>query len=313
MLLLLLFLAAQGASLRGIHAVNATTIWASGSKGTVLLSTDAGKTWTPHNPPDAESLDFRSVYAFSATKAFILSSGDKEKSKLFRTDDAGRHWTLLYTSHEGFLDGLKFWDANHGIILGDPIDGSPVLLTTVDAGQTWQRRTVPAGDEGAFAASNSSLAIRGKQEAWFGTTASRVYRTKDGGKTWTVTQTPIRHDTKSAGIFSLFFQPDRKHGIAVGGEYTKAKEDAHNIAITSDGGRTWTEPTQRPHGYRSAVACIQQTCIATGPEATDRSTDGGQTWTTLDKPGYHAVTLAGPVIYAAGSDGRLGSLHPLAK
>jgi photosystem II stability/assembly factor-like uncharacterized protein len=303
-------LAAQSASLRGIHAVNATTIWASGSKGAVLLSTDSGKTWSPRNPPDSESLDFRSVYALSATKAFVLSSGDKEKSKLFYTDDAGLHWTLLYTSHEGFLDGLKFWDAQHGIILGDPIGGSPVILTTQDAGHTWQRRTVPPGDEGAFAASNSSLVIRGKQEAWFGTTAARVFHTKDGGANWTVSQTPIRHDTKSAGIFSLFFQPDGKHGIAVGGEYTKAKEDAHNIALTTNGGRTWTEPAQRPQGYRSAVACIARTCVATGPESSDQSLDGGQTWTALDKPGFHALTIAGPVIYASGSDGRLGPLFP---
>ena len=120
-LLLTLWLAAQGASLRGIHAVDAATIWASGSKGTVLLSTDAGKTWTPQPVPDSETLDFRSVYAFSAAKAYILSSGDKEKSRLFRTNDGGRNWTLLYTSHEGFLDGLKFWDPQHGVMLGDPV------------------------------------------------------------------------------------------------------------------------------------------------------------------------------------------------
>jgi photosystem II stability/assembly factor-like uncharacterized protein len=271
---------------------------------------DAGKTWVEHNPPDAEGLDFRNIYAFDAAKAFALSSGDKEKSKLFLTEDGGQHWTLLYTSHEGFLDGLKFWDAKNGIILGDPVDGSFVVLTTSDAGHHWTRRTLPSSlpDEGAFAASNSSLALHGTKEAWFGTSGSRVFHTKDGGATWTVSQTPIRHNIKSAGIFSLYVQPDGKHGIAVGGEYTKANEDAHNIALTTDGGRSWTEPVQRPHGYRSAVACIRETCIATGPAGTDQSTDFGRTWTALDKPGYHALTIAGPVIYASGSEGRLGPL-----
>ncbi len=82
----------------------------------------------------------------------------------------------------------------------------------------------------------------------------------DGSVTPTVAQTPIRHDTQSAGIFSLFFQPDGKHGIA-SGEYTVPMEDVHNIAPTADGGLTWTEPAQRPHGYRSAVTCINRTCI----------------------------------------------------
>ncbi len=291
--------------------MNAATIWASGSKGTVLLSTDAGKTWAEHNVPGAEALDFRNIFAFSATKAYVLSSGDKEKSQLFFTEDAGRHWTLLFTSHEGFLDGLKFWDPKHGIILGDPVNGTFTVLTTADAGRTWTRCMLPPAlpDEGAFAASNSSLALQGTKEAWFGTSAARVFHTKDAGATWTIAQTSIRHDSKSAGVFSLYFQPDGKHGIAVGGDYTKASEDAHNISLTTDGGRTWTEPAQRPHGYRSAVVCIRQTCVATGPEGSDQSTDFGRTWTALDKPGYHALAVAGPVIYASGSDGRLAPVR----
>ena len=293
--------------MRGIHAVDANTIWASGAKGTVLLSTDAGKTWTARPVPGAESLDFRSVHAFSATKAYILSSGEGEKSKLFRTEDGGAHWSLLYTSSEGFLDGLKFWDAKHGVILGDPVGGSFVILTTADAGQTWQRRTLPPAlvDEGAFAASNSSLAVRGTKEAWFGTSGARVFHTTDGGETWTIAQTPIRHDGKSAGIFSLYFR-DARHGIAVGGDYGKPKEDAHNIALTGDGGRTWTEPASRPGGYRSAVVCAAKTCAATGPEGSDMSRDAGSTWKHSDSPGYHALTVAGKLIYASGSDGRLG-------
>lgn len=289
--------------------MDASVIWASGSKGTVLLSTNSGRIWTPRPVPGAETLDFRSVYAFSATQAYVLSSGNADKSKLFQTNDGGLHWTLLYTSKDGFLDGLKFWDASHGIILGDPVDGSFVILTTNDAGQTWQRRTLPPAlpDEGGFAASNSSLTVHGKQEAWFGTSGARVFHTKDGGATWTIAQTSIRHDTKSAGIFSLYFR-DAKHGIAVGGEYTKPKEDEHNIALTNDGGKTWTEPGSRPKGYRSAVVCQAKQCVATGPDGSDLSRDAGTTWTPLDPPGYHALTLAGHSIYASGADGRLGTL-----
>ena len=94
----------------------------------------------------------------------------------------------------------------------------------------------------------------------------------------------------------------------MGGEYTKSTEDAHNIAMTNDGGRTWTEPAHRPSGYRSAVACVKQKCIATGPGGTDQSSDSGKSWTRSDNPGYHALTNAGSSIYGSGSDGRLGKL-----
>jgi uncharacterized protein len=301
--------AATNASLRGIHAVDSKVIWASGAKGTFLVSTDAGANWRAGVVPGAEMLDFRSVYAFSATSAYLLSSGPGDKSKLFETSDAGEHWALLYTASDGFLDGLEFWDRTHGIILGDQVGGSFVILTTADAGKTWARQTLPAAlpEEGGFAASNSSLGVRGAGDAWFGTSGARVFHTADGGKTWSVVQTPIRHDSKSAGIFSLCFL-DEGNGIAVGGEYTKPKEDAHNIALTSDGGLTWTEPDSRPGGYRSAVVCEGQRCFATGPGGSDLSRDGGKTWSGLAGVGFHALTLAGQVVRASGADGLLGQL-----
>jgi photosystem II stability/assembly factor-like uncharacterized protein len=295
--------------LRGVHAVDPRVIWASGSKGTVLLSVDAGKTWTTRDVPGAHDLDFRSVFAFSDRVAYVLSSGDGPKSKLFLTGDGGRSWSMLYSATDGFLDGLKFWDRRHAIILGDPVGGSFVVLTTTDAGKTWARRTLPAAlpDEGAFAASNSSLVVQGTEEAWFGTSGARVFHTADGGATWAVSQTPLRHDAKSAGIFSLYFT-NALHGIAVGGDYTKLKEDANNVALTIDGGRSWSEPASRPGGYRSAVVCGKLRCVATGPGGSDISNDGGHKWTALDGQGYHALTLAGHAIFGSGSDGRLGAL-----
>src|SRR4029077_15360981 len=113
------------------------------------------------------------------------------------------------------------------------------ILTTDDGGAHWQRQSGPvAGEkEGAFAASNSCLIVRGKRDAWFATGGpggARVFHSADGGKNWTVATTPIRNDGAGAGIFSIAFS-DAMHGVAVGGDYSKPNENAHNVAITSDG------------------------------------------------------------------------------
>ena len=47
------------ASLRGLAVVSEKIIWASGTGGTFLKTTDAGKTWTAGKVPGAEKLDFR--------------------------------------------------------------------------------------------------------------------------------------------------------------------------------------------------------------------------------------------------------------
>src|SRR5271155_5360092 len=157
-------------NLRGVSAVSQNIAWASGTHGTYLRTTDAGRTWLPAQVPDAPTLDFRAVVAFSADEAFLMSAGPGDQSRIYHTTDAGQHWQLQFTNtnSKGFFDSMVFWDPTHGIVLGDPIPdetGKPKfeLLITTD-GQTWTPippAQLPPAIEGeaAFAASNTCLAI----------------------------------------------------------------------------------------------------------------------------------------------------------
>jgi len=124
------------ASLRGIAAVSPTVVWASGAGGTFLRTLDAGATWHAALVAGASDLDFRAIQALDAQTAWLMSSGPGAKSRIFRTSDGGAHWSPLYTNPDpaGFFDALAFWDAAHGIVLGDPVGGQFVILTTGDAG-----------------------------------------------------------------------------------------------------------------------------------------------------------------------------------
>jgi photosystem II stability/assembly factor-like uncharacterized protein len=168
-----------------------------------------------------------------------------------------------------------------------------------------------------FAASNSCLTVMGDREVWFATggpSAARVFHSRDGGRTWTVAATPIRNDGAGAGIFSLAFA-DAQHGVVVGGDYNKPADASHNIAVTSDGGRTWTEPAGRhPSGYRSAVVYLpgRRVWIATGPSGSDASTDGGNNWAPFDSGAYNALSfLAGGEGWAVGPEGRLAEFRAM--
>jgi photosystem II stability/assembly factor-like uncharacterized protein len=295
--------------------VSPKVIWASGANGTYLHTSDGGATWQVAVVPGAEQLDFRGIHAVDARTVYLLSSGPGDKSRIYKTTDAGSRWTLQFTNPDpkGFFDALAFWDARRGIALGDPVGGRFVVLTTEDSGERWQRQQTPPARaaEGAFAASNTCLIVGGKREAWFGTGgpgAARVFHSHDSGRTWTVASTPIRNDTASAGIFSLAFS-DGRHGIAVGGDYNKPAGNLHNIAVTADGGRTWTEPAGvRPAGFRSAVAFLpdRRIWIVVGTSGSDFSRDNGKNWTSFDTGAYNAVSFepngAG---WAVGPSGRL--------
>src|SRR5260370_15397126 len=115
------------ASLRGVSVVSATTIWASGSEGTVIRTVDGGRAWSVMTVPCAEKLAFRGVHAFDDKNAVIISSGPAEKgqARIYRTSDAGKtSKKVLEEKHAGiFLDAVAFWDPKHGIVLSDPVDG----------------------------------------------------------------------------------------------------------------------------------------------------------------------------------------------
>jgi photosystem II stability/assembly factor-like uncharacterized protein len=152
------------ADLRGIHAVGGGVAWASGTAGTVLRTEDGGYLWQScPTPPDAAALDFRSIWAWDAQTAVVMSSGKGEASRLYRTSDGCATWKPLYTNPDpqGFWDALVFLDKKHGTILGDPVEGRFVVLRTEDGGLHWRKdddrdlAASPKG-EGAFAASNSS-------------------------------------------------------------------------------------------------------------------------------------------------------------
>jgi photosystem II stability/assembly factor-like uncharacterized protein len=309
-------------TLRGVSAISDTVAWASGSGSTVLRTADAGRTWQTLTVT-TERLDFRDVDAIDARTAYVLSIGTGPASRIYKTTDAGATWTLQFTNSapKGFFDAMAFWDATHGIVVGDSIDGAFSILLTADGGKTWT--PAPASGlppalpgEGAFAASGTNVTVHGANDAWFATGAAakaRVLHTRDRGRTWTIADTPLKAGA-SAGAFSVAFR-DSTHGVVVGGDYQKEAEAVDNLAVTADGGRTWTLVKEHAlSGFRSVVAYVPGTrmsLIAVGPQGADWSDDDGRSWTAIEGTGFHTFSWSrsGRAGFGAGGKGTIGRLE----
>lgn len=303
--------------LRGISAVSSKVAWASGAKGTVLRTIDGGTTWETLVIADADSLDFRDIQAFDQNTAFVLSIGQGDQSRIYKTSDGGRIWQRQFTNSDpkAFYDCFAFWDSTHGIAVSDSVDGKFPLIATSD-GMTWNPvvvKNMPAAlpSEGAFAASGTCIATFGKNDVWFGTggPAARVFHSSDRGKTWTVAETPIIHGAASQGIFSLAFWT-AKDGVAVGGDYKEPSKIEKTAAFTHDGGKTWTLAAKPPHGYRSAAAVAHaQLLAAVGSNGVDLSRDGGKTWTPMFSEDLNALALIGNSGWAVGPAGKIVTIQ----
>jgi photosystem II stability/assembly factor-like uncharacterized protein len=300
------------AGLRGLSVVNEKVIWASGTSGTFLKTTDGGKTWKVGAVPGAEKLDFRDVEAFDENTAYLLSIGEGENSRIYKTSDGGATWELQFRNQnpKAFFDAITFWDRNNGIAMSDPVDGKYVLMATTDGGFNWKplgTDKMPPAKEGeaAFAASGTCLIVNGKSDIFLvsGGADARVFRSNNRGLSWFVADTPIVKGSQGSGIFSIAMA-DAKNGVIVGGNYEKPNEITNNLAFTRDSGRTWILG-KGLNGYRSGVTFVdKKTIIAVGSSGSDISRDGGKSWTNLDKENYNAVQAKGRNgIWAVGANG----------
>jgi photosystem II stability/assembly factor-like uncharacterized protein len=308
----------SAARLRGLSAVSATTAWASGSLGTVLRTTDGGATWQSVGPPGTQTLQFRDIEAFDANHAVILSIGNGTDSRIYVTSDGGQTWALTFVNQEplAFFDCMTFFDSRRGLALSDPPDGMHFrLIATDDGGLSWHvtgTQMPPAlPGEFAFAASGQCITTDHGRRAWFGTggaAQARVFRSDDGGVSWTVAPTPM-NSGPTAGIFALAFR-GQQHGLAVGGDFLLPTASPDNFASTDDGGASWQLLPAAPPEYRSGATWVDgHTAIAVGPSGSDVSTDLGATWQRFDDGSLDTVDCASPTAcWASGANGRVAYL-----
>lgn len=311
------------ALLQAVSAVDDRVAWVSGHRGTWLRTLDGGARWEVGSVPDADSLQFRDVHGVSADTAWLMSAGDGELSRVYRTVDGGRTWTLQLVNPDaprGFYDCIAFWDGSGGLLYGDEVDGRLVLLETSDGGEHWtpigSDRLPPAQrGEGGFAASGScviAMTALGIDRAWVGTgngAAPRVLRSIDRGRTWQESAVPLPGG-EASGITALTFR-DAFTGVAVGGEIGRRDGRGDYVALSSDGGATWS-PGGRPtfagavYGAAYVPHARVPVLIAVGPGGADVSYDDGRTWLRADSSAYWSVGAASPTAaWMVGPGGRI--------
>jgi photosystem II stability/assembly factor-like uncharacterized protein len=164
------------------------------------------------------------------------------------------------------------------------------VVRTEDGGAHWTRDTIPGAgalDLRAIAATSLTTA-----HAISIGDSSRVYRTTDGGRTWSLRWSATR---KGTFLDAIRFW-DARHGIAM----SDPIDGKLLVIVTNDGGESWREvpadalpsALQGEGGFAASGTCLavygeRHVWIATGGAASARvyhSPDRGATWTVHDTP-----------------------------
>ncbi len=312
-----------------VSPVNSRVVWAAGTGGTYVLTTNGGETWKAAVVPGAENLQFRDVYAVTDDIAYLLSIGTKPTDfRIYKTVDGGATWKIQFKNEtvNAFYDCFSFWSPRRGITHSDSVNGVfPDIRTT--NGRTWDSiadKMPPAlPGEASFSASGTCVVTEGERNAWIatgGSTIARILATRDGGNTWNAYDTPLMSSPSGGGI-SVDFR-DRWHGVLGGGDL--ASNNAAQMARSDDSGETWTLTKKPPvEGAIFCLAYVRGKCgdhhddeafdrehhhehdravvitAETAPNFTSGSAawtpDEGRTWFQLPEvSGYWAVAFANP-------------------
>ena len=109
------------------------------------------------------------------------------------------------------------------------VRGTRYLVTSTDAGSTWQpARTLPTGTFGVIAAA-SAPTVAVATGAVFGAGTRKLLITTDGGTTWRTAATDI-FPLETVGIAWLGFETSRVGWWVA---------DPHSVFSTTDGGAHW--------------------------------------------------------------------------
>lgn len=295
---------------RGLSVVDSKVVWASGQKGMVLRTVDSGATWEVSQIPDCDTIDFRDIHAFDASRAIVMSAGTPAVS--FETSDGGKTWRRCFYDENPalFFDAIDFTKDQVGFAFSDPItatDGSLrfPFLTRSKSDADWKylpEKSWPVAQKGeaAFAASGSSLTSF-KRTIWMGLGGeivngkARVLTSDLDMQSWSSSETPLVAN-KSSGIFAVRFVNERT-GLVVGGDYEKPNDGSNVVALSNDGGKSWRKPTgQSPSGFRSAVDFTQSSgrrvWLTVGTNGVDYSIDDGENWSRVSESSLNAIQFA---------------------
>lgn len=305
----------RATSIRGLSVVSDKIAWVSGSKGTIAITKDAGKTWTWQQVKGFETSDFRDIEAFSDKEAVIMSSGTP--ALILKTLDGGASWQIKYHNRDTsvFFDAMDF-NGKYGCVMGDPINGHFVLFETEDKGKTWKQKDPsksPVGRDGeaSFAASGTCFSIYdnglmktdGLVVVSGGSVANLNYALETGKK-WSTQTLPIAQGNSSAGAFS--FTSNGKRWLVVGGDYQHDQRTDSTACYSNNAGKTWTI-AKVPPAFQSCVQYISgKIYLSTGTAGSFITKDEGVTWSKIDGTSYNVVKNHGKFIVYAGNGGKIG-------
>ena len=277
----------------------------------VVRTNDGGVTWYNVTPPNVTETGYSvEVFTLDASHAWIQKpdfSNYPNSGFLNLTSDGGITWTTITVPFSGAR--LSFLNPKDGWALADLGAGAGsnavAVYQTGDGGITWVQTYINdpnhpnASDSLPLGGLKSDLIPLDMQGAFISgvTYASGViylYRTDDGGHTWSPVDVPIPAGTENA---QMGIEDGAMNMVSATEGFLSVRIAANNtqtaIYTTQEAGETWTlTPTLIPGGGRADFLSAQEAVIYNGGQFFV-TRDAARTWVTVSPDVAFGESFAG--------------------
>jgi len=278
--------------------------------------------WSLQRPlPHANQLEALAV--FNGT---VFAAG--ERVTQFSTDQ-GQTWSPSFNQIGRITDMAA--PAAGVLLVASPDNGSGAygVYRSTDNGQTLTQTVNDSVLSVAFADSSQGIAIN----AYSSSFQTTIYRTSDGGQSWTSSQLPWQYLNKIVAVApNTYVIVGNAYGLILrstdGGQnwvevnntgvpsdvisdvaFADASigvaviDNGSTLLRTTDGGANWSSVAAPAHAYRVAFADAGHAVIVSQSGQTYYSTDGGQTWVAGDDLNVQGAENISRVIFADANTG----------
>lgn len=251
-------------------------IYATSYGGGIFHSADSGATWDNTNAGLGPNHQFAGVAVHEATGTVIACTFDPPKAyggfEVYRSTDHAKTWTKSQTGIP--LGGTLCFhvavdEANNRIVAG--VGWQKTIYVSTDDGQSWVEK-----DKGWPDSTISiGLLVDPKGRIWSGTENSLIWRSADGGDTWTQLASGLTPPKNNV------------HQIAMDSQGTvfvsrTASDSDEGISRSTDDGQTFTTVGLQNEPVEALVVGHNDVVYAGGTkgpaDAIYVSTDHGTTW-----------------------------------
>jgi photosystem II stability/assembly factor-like uncharacterized protein len=255
-------------------AVDVNVGWISGTGGVVLRTINGGATWKNVGGGAIGTSIVETIDALNADTAF--ASTGPLGTHIYRTTNGGTSWSQVYSNDSGaFVSVIHMHNGLNGIAIGSPVGGRWTILKTTDSGISWSHTAgEPIATGWEFLRTNGATFI-GETHAWFTAGTEKIYRSMDGGFTWT----PI---LTSYAFSSIAFN-DTPNGIA--------GVTSGIVGGSNNSGLSWADTSLPGTGSLYSVGGTTQSgFFASRGTEIYRSTNGGSLWSLSFGGGIGTIT-----------------------